>query len=378
MKHGLRRSLFLLLPLLALAPAEADASAVCDKLRERLTRTTEVVGSNAEARQYSGAIAQLNFRIRKARHDLRQFGCSVGSVVVIGGEQAAVCGEIENAVARLELDKRDLVRKRDDARANGALGPEARRRILASLEYNGCNAPEQDTRVTADIDPAERMQVDREAAALRNDAMISGLANEPLDPIDDIDRSRPLVGGTRGGSLRTVCVRTCDGGFFPISSNATSLDFSRDANVCSQMCPGIGTELFYHSIYSAEAADMISIATGRPYREMENAFGYRDRKAGEKSSCSCNLPAYYQEMQRRENLTSPAADENRSSVTEIKSKVPSSEAKDSVAKNVSERPERPYDPADQKIRKVGPEFLTKDGGKLDLTKPALEGTQPLQ
>ena len=377
MKQGLRRFLFLLMPLMALSPAEAGASAVCEKLRERLARTSDVavVGNSAEARQYSNAIAQRNFQIRQARNDLRQFGCSAGSVVIIGGREAGICGEIEDALAALEADKFELTRKRDEARANRPLGPEARQRILASLELNGCNSPEDDTRITStEPEPFERMQADREEAIRRNDAMIAGLDEDPLDPVlEPTPGMSPLVGdGTRGGSLRTVCVRSCDGGFFPISSNATSLDFARDANTCAQMCPGIGTELFYHSIYSPEAADMISASTGRPYREMENAFVFRDRKAGEKSECGCDLSAYHQQMQQRDGS---APDKSRSSVIEIRTKTPPSTA---AGSGDAQRPERDYDPADAKVRKVGPEFLSDGSATLDLTRPALAGAQPVQ
>ncbi|MDI7863879.1 DUF2865 domain-containing protein [Rhizobiaceae bacterium n13] len=372
MKPDPFRFLFLLVSLLALVPVEAAASAVCEQLRARLTRTTQTIGTSAEARKYANAIAQQNFRIRKVRNDLRQYGCSRNSVVAYGSEQATVCREIENVLTGLEAEKRDLVFKRDEARALGGTRDDNRRRILASLEYNGCNDP-QSMPDSADLDPAARMEADREAAAMQNEAFMSGLDSEPFLPLD---QAEPLVGGNmRGGSLRTVCVRSCDGGFFPISSNVTALDFARDANTCSRMCPGIGTELFYHSIYSTEAGDMVSAATGRPYRELENAFGYRDRKVGEPTECGCNLSAYYEEMQRREQGATSQDGKNRSSITEINTRPAAAKPHISA---VQEQPERPYDPASQKVRQVGPQFLANDGGKIDLTNPALEGAQPQQ
>jgi hypothetical protein len=46
-----------------------------------------------------------------------------------------------------------------------------------------------------------------------------------------------------------------------------------------------------------------SASTGAPYSAMPNAFAYKNRKPGEKSSCSCNLPAYYEQMRRNQQVS---------------------------------------------------------------------------
>jgi hypothetical protein len=166
-----------------------------------------------------------------------------------------------------------------------------------------------------------------------------------------------------------MCVRSCDGGFFPISSNATSVDFGRDAQTCAKMCPGIETELFYRDVTSTEASNMISVATGTPYSAMKNAFAYKNRTPGEKSSCACNLTAYYEEMRGKQAVSEPP---QQGSITTIRTK-----AKDAAAPQPSV-PERPYDPTQNRVRQVGPQFLAGDQGSIDLANPATPGPQPQQ
>jgi hypothetical protein len=176
--------------------------------------------------------------------------------------------------------------------------------------------------------------------------------------------------------LNTVCVRTCDGGFFPLSSNATSQDFARDADTCSKMCPGIDTELFYHDVSSTETSQMISATTGAPYSAMPNAFAYKNRKPGEKSSCSCNLNAYYERMRKNQSISEPP---QQGSITTIETQKPAPENKIAApAAPQPQVPDRPYDPANSKVRQIGPQFLAGDQGTIDLKNPAKSGPQPQQ
>ena len=48
------------------------------------------------------------------------------------------------------------------------------------------------------------------------------------------------------GTFRTLCVRTCDGYYFPISFSTTSEHFPADAQSCTAMCPGAEARLFYY------------------------------------------------------------------------------------------------------------------------------------
>ena len=99
-------------------------------------------------------------------------------------------------------------------------------------------------------------------------------------------------GGARGGSYRTVCVRLCDGYYWPISHTASRRDFRADAKACESSC-GEEARLFYQSNSSTDAAALID-ASGRRYRDLPNAFVYRKRLI---DGCTCK-PMPWTEAER--------------------------------------------------------------------------------
>lgn len=337
--------------LLGMLPAAAEASVVCERLRDRLAATPQVIGNTAEIRSYSSAIARQNLEIRKTRQDMVRMRCS-GSIITFDANGVNACGRLEEALNRMERNKQVLTDKRDSLRGEGAGGSSLRRRLQQALETNGCNEAIDAAMPPA---PADGMSPDREALRVPPGTDTDGLA---------LNDWRIRLNG-RGGTLRTLCVRTCDGAFFPISSNATPVVFGRDASLCRQMCPGTQTELFYHSLLSEESADMVSAATGRPYRDLPNAFAYLHRDAPRDQACGCNLSAYHESAG-----ASRARPEPYSGVTEIRTGPP--------AEVVIDPKERPYDPAGTRVRSVGPVFLPPETSSIDLKHPALTGPQPVQ
>lgn len=362
-----RRNLSFVLLLAFATPVAAQTSAICDDLRGRLADLPRSIGNGngLEARQFAGAIAEQNLELRKVRNDLRSYGCTSGSMVVIGGENADYCDQLSQAEARMIDNIRYLQDRRTELRSQGD-DDGGRRELMAALERSGCNsenfyAPSD----RSSNDPAPSI----EEQAMRGDTFIPLGGGEEFDPRYGLPRAEMM------SPVSTICVRSCDGGFFPISSNAISVDFGRDAETCAKMCPGIETELFYRDVRSTEAANMISVATGTPYSAMQNAFAYKNRAPGEKNACACNLAAYYEEMRGKQALSEP---QQQSSITTIRTNPP---AKDTAAAPTAPRPsvpERPYDPAQNKVRQVGPQFLAGDQGSIDLANPATPGPQPQQ
>ncbi|MBX5228670.1 DUF2865 domain-containing protein [Rhizobium sp. NLR9b] len=362
-----RRNLSLALVLALASPAAAHSSAVCNDLRGRLADLPRSIGNNngQEARQYASAIAEQNLELRKVRNDLRSYGCTSGSMVVIGGENADFCAELSDAEARMVDNIRYLQDQRDELRSQAG-DDDARRELTAALERNGCSSDNfyAPTERSAS-DPAPSV----EEQAMRTDTFIPLGGGEEADPFYGLPRAEMF------SPVSTICVRSCDGGFFPISSNTTSVDFGRDAQTCAKMCPGIETELFYRDVTSTEASNMISVATGAPYSAMKNAFAYKNRAPGEKNTCACNLTAYYEEMRGKQTLGEPP---QQGSITTVRTNPP---AKDTAAAAVPPQPsvpERPYDPTQNKVRQVGPQFLAGDQGSIDLANPATPGPQPQQ
>jgi hypothetical protein len=96
---------------------------------------------------------------------------------------------------------------------------------------------------------------------------------------------------SRRGTYRTLCVRTCDGYYFPISFSTTPANFGRDIDACNAKCPGTETDLYYYSTQGEEAEDMISFSTEQPYTALKTAFNYR-KSVTPGCGCRFNLSAF--------------------------------------------------------------------------------------
>ena len=106
-------------------------------------------------------------------------------------------------------------------------------------------------------------------------------ANLPYRPrensIDD-GGSQP----DRNGRFRTLCVRMCDGYYYPISFAATRGSFYRDANICRASC-GEEARLFFHAAKDPDIGEMVDI-TGRAYAKLPTAYRYRKAQL---EGCKC-------------------------------------------------------------------------------------------
>ncbi len=104
----------------------------------------------------------------------------------------------------------------------------------------------------------------------------------PYQPYDDEDQSL-----APGGTYRTLCVRLCDGFYFPISSAATQGSLAHDAEICSASCDS-EARLFYHSNVGGDVDTMVDL-TGLAYSLLPNAYKYRKRLV---DGCRCHPPPW--------------------------------------------------------------------------------------
>lgn len=88
-------------------------------------------------------------------------------------------------------------------------------------------------------------------------------------------------------TFKTVCVRMCDGYYFPISYSTMQSQFRKDADVCQAKCAA-PAELFYYQNPGAEMDQAVSVS-GQPYSKMPNAFRHRREYV---EGCSCRLAEY--------------------------------------------------------------------------------------
>jgi len=89
------------------------------------------------------------------------------------------------------------------------------------------------------------------------------------------------------GRYRSVCVRTCDGFFFPISYSTYAGRLAQDAARCQSSCAA-PAELYVYRNPGQEIDQAISL-NGVPYQELPAAFKYRTTYV---KGCSCKETEY--------------------------------------------------------------------------------------
>jgi Protein of unknown function (DUF2865) len=90
-------------------------------------------------------------------------------------------------------------------------------------------------------------------------------------------------------TYRTMCVRLCDGYYFPVSFSTLPSSFPRDTDVCQNKCAA-PAELYVYRNPGGEVEQMIS-PNGQPYDSIENAWRYRKEYI---KGCSCKQTEYSQ------------------------------------------------------------------------------------
>jgi hypothetical protein len=102
-------------------------------------------------------------------------------------------------------------------------------------------------------------------------------------------------------TYRTLCVRLCDGYYFPVSFSTLPNHFQRDAEVCQQQCAA-PAELFYHQNPGGAVEQMISYSGQQPYTSLKTAFRYRKEFV---QGCSCKQAEYNPNLEKKADVPAP-------------------------------------------------------------------------
>lgn len=102
--------------------------------------------------------------------------------------------------------------------------------------------------------------------------------------------------GTRGGQFgslpfatyRTICVRLCDGFYFPVSFSTLPNHFDQDANVCQSKCAA-PAELYFYQNPGASVEQAVSYRTNQNYTALRSAFRFKKEFI---QGCSCKQAEY--------------------------------------------------------------------------------------
>lgn len=289
---------------IVLADSASARPAICSRLERQLASGGSSNSGNFS--RYARAAAAQGEQIQIARQQARNAGCGGGFFSIFGGNQAPrSCGRIMNTISRMEANRNALLRKRDGLSGGDFSG--SRRAILASLAANNCSgskvinvkanrqlpAPVQDASIGR-ASLFDQIFNDEPVRTVRKEKSTEKKIIQRVVNGNDSESSRNgnsvYVPMTAGGTVRTLCVRTCDGFYFPVSFSTTSDHFAKDEAACSAMCPGAETKLYYHSVPDQEPEQMVDLQ-GNAYMSTPSAFKYRINGAHSTPGCACQAAA---------------------------------------------------------------------------------------
>jgi hypothetical protein len=226
----------------------AFAQAVdCNGLLEQINRGGQP-NQNALA-SYQDAMRKQQYELERTQSYAQSIGCYNKPFLFFGSQPPAQCGGLQTQMQRMRDNISTL-----QAQARQASSGGNREELLA--RYNSfCRA----------ADPRQRNTfLDR----------LFGSSEMPGgEPIEE--------SGPRAGS-KAVCVRTCDGGFFPLANNSRKGGAEGLEDMCRALCPNTEARVFT-SAPSAEIDDAVGL-DGQPYRALPNAFKYRTKYD---PTCTC-------------------------------------------------------------------------------------------
>jgi len=118
--------------------------------------------------------------------------------------------------------------------------------------------------------------------------------SNPFDSTDQETQPRERSRARASGTYRTVCVRLCDGYYFPISFSTVKSRLAADDNACQSRCSS-ESRLFYYNASEGSPDTMVDRA-GRPYADLNTAFLYRTKF---EPSCQCKPDPWSKQAKQR-------------------------------------------------------------------------------
>lgn len=230
-----RRFAAVLLALAGLGGAAFAQSPACSAWRSELA---SLQGQGGDARSAQAA-QRAGSQLAQATAQYRGMGCERG-FSFFGEGAPPQCGFLRQQIGQLQAQYGALQRQ-----AQGGGDPQRRAQLQAAIE-NNCRPQQRGFFETIFGLEPRRGEIDTTLPELQPE--------QPLEP------EKPRQGGPQ-----TVCVRSCDGFFFPLANNAGNAD-----EMCQALCPGSETSAFGMT-NGGDVQNAVSRSTGQPYQSLPNA-----------------------------------------------------------------------------------------------------------
>ncbi len=241
-----------------------SSNPACQRLEAQLASLDRGNNDPARADQIRAAGDALNRQqteLDRAIAQGRRMGCQNSGFFSLFANPPPQCGAL---LRQVDQQRMALERMQNDfERLNGGTAERAAQRqsVLVALGNNACG-PQY-----------------RSAAA-------AGQQGGFLDRLFGGPGIFQAPSAQMGGTFRTICVRTCDGFYYPISFSTTSDRFRDDDQTCQRMCPSAEVSLYTYHNPGEDVGQSVSL-NGRLYTELPTAFAYRKAM---NSACSCRKP----------------------------------------------------------------------------------------
>ena len=243
------------------------ANPVCPRLESQLATIDRGGGSGDPAkeeqiRRYQEAASKQQGELDRVTSQAKRMGCDSSGFFSLFSGQSAQCGPVNNQIQQMRGNLDQIMTSLERLRGGGFGGAERenqRRSVLAALAQNNCGP--------------------QYANAARG-----GGGNFLDNLFGNNNNRRPGADlGPQSGTYRTVCVRTCDGAYFPVSFATVPARFPDDERSCKALCPAAEATLFAYRNPGEDINQAVSIS-GQPYSALPNAFKFRTEF---NAACAC-------------------------------------------------------------------------------------------
>lgn len=250
------------------------ANPICVRLEVQLAAVDRGGSSDPakddQIRRYQDAATKQQAELDRLTLQAKRMGCDSSGFFSLFNNQSAQCGPVNNQIQQMRGNL-DLITTSLERLRSGGLGgsdrENQRRSVILALAQNNCG-PQY----------AAAVQQQQQQGPGNFLANLFGNNNAPTMPPVDV--------GPQSGTYRTVCVRSCDGAFFPISFATVPARFTDDERTCKALCPAAEASLYAYRNPGEDMNQAVSIS-GQPYSSSPNAFRFRQEF---NPSCSCKAP----------------------------------------------------------------------------------------
>src|SRR4051812_5365738 len=222
-----------------------------------------------QIRRYQESQTKQQAELDRVTMQAKRMGCDSSGFFSLFSGQSAQCGPVNTQIQQMRANLDQITGNLERLRGGGPGGfsPERdnqRRSVLAALAQNNCGP-----------------QYANAAQSQGGGNFLSNLfgGNNPNNP----QGVPPSDLGPQSGTYRTVCVRTCDGAYFPVSFATVPARFPDDEKTCKALCPAAEAVLYTHRNPGEDMNSAVS-TSGQPYTALPTAFKFRSEF---NPSCSC-------------------------------------------------------------------------------------------